>query len=269
VRTSALRLGLISALLIVLGAAPSWAAPVSVRYVEGVTHGFLVIRSPAGDVIAEGDLLQVVRPEGVQSRLVFRFRDGSIHEETAVFSQQRVFTLLGYTLRQQGPTFPMEMDVSLSRDGEKGRYQVRTRPPREDEERTSGEVDLPADVYSGMLTMIVKNVAKGATETVQVLAFTPKPMLVQVEMAPVGEEPVMAGGRRVSATHYVLTPKLGLVRGTIARIIGKNPPPYHCWIVTGDVPAFVNIDGPLYTGGPVWRVETVSPSPPARGSAGR
>lgn len=257
-------LGLIAALLVVLGAAPSWAAPIAVRHAEGVTHGFLVVRSPAGDIIAEGDLLQVVRPEGVESRLVFRFRDGSTYEETALFSQQRVFTLLGYKLRQKGPRFPMEMDVSLSRAGEMGHYQVRSRQEREDETQASGEVDLPADVYSGMLTMLVKNIAKGATETVQVLAFTPKPMLVQVEIAPVGEEPVMAGERRVTATHYVLTPKLGLVRGTIARIIGKNPPPYHCWIVTGDVPAFVNIDGPLYGGGPIWRVETVSPRPPAR-----
>lgn len=265
----ALRRGLMAALLSVAAAAPAWAAPIAVRYAEGVTHGFLAVRSPAGDVIAEGDLLQVARPEGVESRLVFRFRDGSIHEETAVFSQQRVFTLLSYKLRQKGPTFPTEMDVSLSREGDKGRYQARSRQGREDEKQASGEVDLPADVYSGMLTMIIKNVAKGATETVQVLAFTPKPMLVQVEMAPVGEEPIVAGERRVSATHYVLTPKLGVVRGTIARIIGKNPPPYHCWIATGDVPAFVNIDGPLYTGGPIWRVETVSPRPPARGSAGR
>jgi hypothetical protein len=259
-----LRFILGSGLLALVAAAPGWAAPISVRYPEGVTHGFLVVRSPAGDVIAEGDLLQVARPEGVESRLVFRFRDGSTYDETALFSQQRVFTLLSYKLHQKGPSFPMEMDVSLSRERDKGRYQVRSRQEREDEKQQSGEVDMPADVYSGMLTMIVKNIAKGVTETVQVLAFTPKPILVQVEMAPTGEEPVMAGERRVSATHYVLTPKLGLVRGTIARIIGKSPAPYHCWIVTGDVPAFVNIDGPLYTGGPVWRVETVSPRTPAR-----
>ena len=258
------RLSLASALLVMCHAAPSWAGPIPVRYAEGVTHGFLVVRSAAGDVIAEGDLLQVARPEGVESRLVFRFRDGSAYEETAVFSQQRVFTLLSYRLRQKGPSFPMEMDASLSRERDKGRYQVRSRREREDEQQESGEADMPADVYSGMLTTLVKNLAKGAGETVQVLVFTPKPMLVQVEMAPVGEETIIAGERRVSATHYVLTPKLGLVRGTIARILGKNPAPYHCWIAAGDVPAFVNIDGPLYAGGPVWRVETVSPRPPAR-----
>ena len=130
----------------------------------------------------------------------------------------------------------------------------------------------PVDVLhlgGGGFTLPRYYLARGARETVHVLAFGPKPMLVQVEMAPAGDERISAGERRVSATHFVLTPKLGLVRGTIARIIGKNPAPYHCWIVTGDVPAFVNIDGALFPGGPVWRIETVSPRPPARGSAGR
>jgi hypothetical protein len=51
-----------------------------------VTHGFLVLRSPAGEVLAEGDLLQIVRAEGVDSRLVFRFRDGSLYDEAVLFS---------------------------------------------------------------------------------------------------------------------------------------------------------------------------------------
>lgn len=271
-----LHLALGSLWLAVLAPPPSAAAPIDVRYAEGVTHGFLVVRAIAGDVLGEGDLLQVVRPpghpqgpEGVESRLVLRFRDGSLYEETALFSQQGVFTLLAYKLRQRGPSFPMELEVSLTREGEKGRYEVRSRAPGEEHRQDSGVVDMPADVYSGMLTMLVKNLARGVSETVHVLAFGPKPMLVQVEMAPAGEERISAGERRVSATHFVLTPKLGVVRGTIARIIGKNPAPYHCWIVTGDVPAFVNIDGALFPGGPVWRIETASPRPPARGSAGR
>jgi hypothetical protein len=259
----------LAALLLALAVATAAAEPIPVRHAEGVTHGFLVLRSPAGEVIADGDLLQVSRPDAVESRLVFRFRDGSLHDETTAFAQQRVFTLLSYKLLQRGPSFPEEVEVSLSRERDRGRYQARTRPKGAEDKQASGEVDMPADVYSGMMTTIIKNLAKGATATVHVLAFTPKPLLVQVDLAPVGEEHAMAGDRRVASTHYVLTPKLGLVRGTMARIIGKSPAPYHCWIVPGEAPAFVNIDGPLYTGGPIWRVETVSPRPPDRGAAGR
>jgi hypothetical protein len=69
------------------------AGAVAVRFTEGVTHGFLSLRSTAGDLLAEGDLLQVVRPEGVDSRLVFRFKDGSLYDETVVFGQSKVFTM--------------------------------------------------------------------------------------------------------------------------------------------------------------------------------
>ena len=50
---------------------------VAVRYVEGTLHGFLRLRTTSGDVIADGELLQVPRRRGLDSRMVFRFRDSS------------------------------------------------------------------------------------------------------------------------------------------------------------------------------------------------
>ena len=263
------RLVLAVGLSLASGVASVEAGVVTVRYQEGVTHGFLTLRSTAGDLLAEGDLLQVVRAEGVDSRLVFRFRDGSLYDETVVFSQSKVFTLLSYRLRQGGPSFPEEMEVSVDRERDQGRYKVTSRRAGREAETATGEVTLPPDVYNGMFIMILKNLPKGAAETVHVLAFTPKPALVQVELTPQVAETVLAGERRVPVTHYVLKPKLGPVRGALAALFGKTPPDYHGWIVTADVPAFVAIDGPLYTGGPVWRFETVSPRGPARPAAGR
>ena len=243
-------------------AAPVAAAPVSVRYVEGVTHGYLVLRNADGETLADGDLLQVVKPEGVDSRLVFRFRDGSLYDETVIFTQQKVFTLQRYHLIQRGPTFPEELEVKMERA--KGRYEVRSRRGGDEPETVAGELDLAPDVYNGMMIMLLKNLRKGAGETVQNVAFMPKPLVIQLELAAVGEETVMAGDRKVEATHFVMTPKLGLVRGAAAAVLGKTPPNYHCWVVTSGPPAFVAIDGPLYTGGPIWRIETVSPRGPGR-----
>ena len=61
------------------------AAPVAVRHAEGLVHGFLVLRTLAGDTLADGDLIQVALGDRVTSRLVFRFKDDSVHGETAVF----------------------------------------------------------------------------------------------------------------------------------------------------------------------------------------
>jgi hypothetical protein len=244
------------------------AGAVAVRFTEGVTHGFLSLRSTAGDLLAEGDLLQVVRPEGVDSRLVFRFKDGSLYDETVVFGQSKVFTMLSYRLVQRGPTFPEEMEISVDREGDRGRYKVKSRRAGGEAETATGEMELPRDVYNGMFIMLLKNLPKGAAETVHVLAFMPKPTLIQVGLAPAGDT-VATGERRVPVTHFVLKPKLGLLRGAAAALFGKTPPDYHCWLVTADLPAFVAIDGPLYTGGPIWRIETISPRGPTHPAARR
>src|SRR6185295_13699467 len=97
-------------------ATPVAAAPVSVQFSEGVTHGFLLVRSLAGDVVGHGELTQmVVEGDLLESQLVFRFKDGSLHDEKVAFSQHRVFTLISYHLVQRGPSFPEQVDVSIDR----------------------------------------------------------------------------------------------------------------------------------------------------------
>lgn len=261
-RIAFLGFALVGASALAAGPSPALAGPVSVRYLEGVTHGYLVLRNADGETLADGDLLQVVKPDGVDSRLLLRFRDGSLYDETVVFTQQKVFTLVRYHLIQRGPTFPEELEVKMER--KTGRYEVRSRRGGDEPETVAGELDLAPDVYNGMMIMLLKNLAKGATETVQNVVFMPKPLVIQLDLASVGEETVMAGDRKLEATHFVMTPKLGLVRGAAAAVLGKTPPNYHCWVVTSGLPAFVAIDGPLYTGGPIWRIETVSPRGPGR-----
>src|SRR4029079_10724854 len=95
---------LIGAALVGLSSVAS-AEPVAVRHAEGLVHGFLALRSLEGKLLASGDLIQEVHGDLVTSRWVFRFRDGSIHDETAVFSQRGHFRLISDHLVQKGPTF--------------------------------------------------------------------------------------------------------------------------------------------------------------------
>ena len=156
--------------------------------------------------------------------MVFKVVDGSVYDETVVFSQQRVFTLLSYRLVQRGPSFPEEMEVSVDR--EKGTYTARTRRGDSHDEAL-GTIDLPPDVYNGMAVMLLKNLPNGASETVHVLAFTPKPTLIQLELRPAGQGPVPAGARALTATHFALPPKLGAIRRAGAVLLGKSPSIYH------------------------------------------
>ncbi len=118
---------------------------------------------------------------------MFRFKDGSLHDEKVAFSQQRVFTLISYRLVQRGPSFPDQLDVSIDRGT--AEYTVRSQAGEDGKEEVlTGQVDLPKDVYNGMLITVSKNLQKGADETVSVVAFTPKPQIVNVQLHAIDEQ---------------------------------------------------------------------------------
>ena len=104
------------------------------------------------------------------------------------FSQQRVFTLISYRLLQHGPSFPDQIDVSIDRGT--AEYKVRSKAGEYGkEEVVTGEFALPKDAYNGMLIMILKNLPKGADETVSVLAFTPEPHVIECSYLSWGSRP--------------------------------------------------------------------------------
>jgi len=72
-----------------------------------------------------------------------------------------------------------------------------------------------------------------------------------------GEGSFSVGGSSYKTTRYVV--KTGGVAGLLAPLVGKQPQDTHVWILDGDAPAFVKLEGPLYLGGPIWRIELTSP----------
>jgi hypothetical protein len=253
-----------SAVLMALAALvpiPADAVPVAVRFPEGLTHGFLLVRSLAGEILGQGEMTQVVK-EGdlVETQLVFRFKDGSLHDEKVAYSQQRVFTLIRYRLVQRGPSFPEQLDVTMDRGT--GEYKVRSTAGAQGKEKVlTGQVDLPKDAYNGMFATMLLNLPKGTSETVTFLAFTPGPEVIKLELLFMGEQSVQIGEVSRKALHYVFKPDMGMIRELLGKITGKLPAhfQYDCWILADEVPSFVQFEGPLQLMGPILRIELVSP----------
>jgi len=245
---------------------PVDAAPVAVRFSEGVTHGFLVVRSLGGEILGQGEITQVVKEDDlVESQLVFRFKDGSLHDEKVAFSQQRVFTMISYRLVQRGPSFPEQIDISVDRGT--AEYTVRSQAGQDGKEEVlAGQVDLPKDVYNGMLIVVSKNLEKDADETVNVLAFTPKPQIVAVKLRSVDEQPAQIGEVSRKVTQYAFIPQLGTIREFFGKAIGKLPPEFHynCWLMIEAPPSFVQFEGPLQLMAQIVRIGLVSPRMPAQ-----
>jgi hypothetical protein len=240
---------------------PAEGAPVAVRFPEGIAHGFLLMRSLAGEIIGQGEMTQVVKEgDHVERHVVFTFKDGSLHDEKVTFSQQRVFTMLRYHLVQRGPSFPDQIEISIDRST--AEYKVRSKTGADGKEEVlTGAFTLPEDVYNGMVVTMLLNLPKGASGTVNFLAFMPKPEIVKLELNLQGEHTVRIGDLSRKAIRYSFQPDIGMIRELLGKAIGKIPNQFHydCWILDDEVPSFVQFEGPLQLMGPIMRIERVSP----------
>jgi hypothetical protein len=251
-----------SACLLWPGALPGQTVPV--RHAEGLVHGFLSLKTLDGTPLADGDLIQTSRGDRVTTRLVFHFKDGSIHDEIAVYSQRQRFRLITNHLVQKGPAFPQPLEMSI--DGSSGLVTVRYADEGKQKVETK-RIEVPPDLANGVILTLLKNVGSAPPKTISLVAATPKPRLVRLAITGAGDEPFSTGGVTRKATHYVLKVEIGGISGVLAPLVGKQPPDSHVWILGGEAPAFVKSEQPLYLGGPLWRIELVSPVWPRTGPA--
>ena len=91
------------------------------------------------------------------------------------------------------------------------------------------------------------------------VAATPKPRLVTLKTSVASQEAFSTGGVARKATHYVVKVEIGGIAGLLAPFLGKQPAGFPCVGSGGEAPAFVKSEGPLFLGGPLWRIELVSP----------
>jgi len=211
---------------------------------------------------ANGDLIQVARGNRVTSRLVFRFADGSVHDDTVVFSQRQQFRLVSDHLVQKGPAFPQPLDMRI--DAASGQVTVRYVNEHGEAKVEAEHMELPPDVANGLVLTLLKNVRPGAPATVSFVAATPKPRLVKLVITSVGPHRFSTGSAERTAARYAVHVDIGGVSGLLAPIFGKQPPDSHVWILGGEAPAFVKAEQQLYLGGPQWAIELIAPTFPTR-----
>ena len=235
------------------------AESVAVRYNEGVAHGFLVLRTPGGKPVADGDSTQVVRDGLVTSKLSFKFTDGSVYEETTIFSQRGTFRLLKDHVVQKGPQFKPPMETSI--DSTTGQVSVRYTDDHGKQKALTEKLALPPDVANGLLFTLMKDIEPGVPKTtVSYVAATPKPRLVHLEIIPQSQERFSIGSHSHKALRYLVKVKIGGLTGTLAHLMGKQPANMQVWVLAEGAPAFVRFDGPLYSNGPIWRMELAIPA---------
>src|SRR5437773_1134850 len=202
-------------------------------------------------------MTQDARSDRVTTHLIFRFKDGSIYEDTTIFSQRGTFRLLSDHLILRGPSFKQPMDTSI--DASTGQVKVRYTDDRGKEKVIAQRMELPPDVANGLLLTLMKDIKPSVPRTtVSMVATRPKPRRAKLAILPHGEEPFTIGSFRHKAMHFVVKVEIGGVTGFLARLMGKQPADTHVWVLGGEAPAFVKAEGPFYVGGPIWRIQLAS-----------
>lgn len=237
------------------------SAPVPARYTRGTIHGLLELRSDDGKVVASGDLVQVARGGQITGQVTFHFKDGSIDDETTVYSQHGVLKLISDHHVQKGPSFPQPLDLYIDCIANKVTVRSTGKDGKEDVKVKS--MKLPPDLANGLVSAIVENVRPAATETrVPLLVAAPMLRLVTLVVAPHGEDSFSVGGAARKALHYEIKIELGGIVGMVAPMIGKQPPNIQIWVVGGQAPTFVREQGQLYADSPVYTIELAGPTWP-------
>lgn len=254
-----LRLSACAALLVTaLSSGPLPAAQtVSVRHRPGALHGFLALRSMDGAAIGDGDLIQTIAGDRVTARTTFRFHDGSLNDETAVFSVRGAYRLISYRLIQRGAMFehPLTLDVDMAT----GKVAVHSQD--EGKDKVDEQVmKLPADLGNGLLIPLLQDLdAKQLPLTVPLLVATPGLRVVKLVITNAGSIQFRTGRTARTATDYLVKTDIGGLAGVVAPIVGKQPPDAHVWILADAVPVFIKSEAPLSAGGPLVRTELTSP----------
>ena len=238
-----------------------------VRQVDGTIHGLAEMRSEDGHVIASGDLTRVVQGGHITSRLIFHFKDGSIDDETTVFSQRRTLQLITDHHIQKGPSFPHPMDVLI--DARTGQVTVQSTGKDGKAEVKTEHLDLPPDLANGMMPVVAENLRPGAPQTLSMVVTTPKPRLVKLVISYVGEDRYLLAGAARKAFHYEIKIDLGGVAGVVAPLIGKKPPNIEVWTIGGAATTLAREYGPLYPEGPMVTILPASPTWPSGTTANR
>jgi hypothetical protein len=230
---------------------------VKIRYREGSVAGFVILRNEKGAVLASGEFSQVPHGDKIKSRLVLYFRDGSLDDETSVYSQKSTFHLITDHHVQRGRAFPDPMDVTI--DVPSQMVSIRTLSEGNQAVKTE-HVDLPADLANGLLFNLIKNLQTNTPKVeVSYLSPSPKPRLVKLAISMEKEGQFTVASRTLKAVEWDVKPELGGLAGVVAPMIGKQPPDLHVWITKDGVPTIVRVDAALYNGGPVWSIQLASP----------
>jgi hypothetical protein len=217
----------------------------------------MLLRNEDGKPIGVGDWDQKIHGGQLSSHLKLRFDDGSVYEDTTVFTQQQLFRVISDHLLESGPIFKDPIEVWTDcRSG-----QVKVRQSKDGKDKiTTQRLNIPADLANGVLFILLENLPDASRHTVSMLVATPKPRIVKLTISPQADDTFSIHNTKYQAKTYLIHIDIGGVAGAVAPLVGKQPADTHVWLAKADVPIFLRSIGPLSSDAPAVQIELAAPT---------
>ena len=241
-------------LTVTLATHPTLADPIPVKHAQGMVHGFLTIHSGAGLTIGYGEFTQTTDGDRITDRLVYHFRDGSLDDETTIFTQHETFKFVSDRHIQRGPFFPIQSELNVDAGGSVTLHSIDKQGKSQD---TTTHMDLGTDISNGMIGTLLINIPPNAPDFKLgvVVPAQGKPRLIHFAVSSAGQQSFSVVGYPRKASVFRMKPEIGGIEGVLAPIVNKQPPDIVIWVLEGDAPLFVREVGQLSEDGPIVSIE--------------
>ena len=234
-------------------------AQIAVKHPVGGLHGFLTIKSQSGNKIGWGEFDEAAQGDTCTIHLTYHFVDGSVDEQTTVFTQRDNFKLVSDHRVQRGKFFPHPMDLAV--DGN-GQATLKITDTHGNVKTETTHIDTPSDASGGLISYslinaVLTNIAPDASpfKMAMVVPMLGKPHAVRLDVSPAGKANFSIVGTTQHASVFRLKVEIGGIAGAIAPVVGKQPADSLLSVMEGDAPTIVRIVGPLGEDTPVVSIE--------------
>jgi hypothetical protein len=241
------------------------AGQTGVKYKAGALHGFLSIRSEGGVHLGYGELSQIAVGDRVTAHLVYHFLDGSLDDETTVFTQGKTFQFVSDHHIQRGPFFPKPSDITVEANGQ---VTMRSVDKNGETKVETNTMDIPPDLSNGMVGTILQNIPADAPEfKMGMIVPSGKGRAIKLDVTPDAKQTFRTAGTTRKASVFRVKTEIGGAAGVIAPLVGKKPGDILVWVLEGEPPTLVRIVGPLGEGTATVSLEVAGTSFPKNPAA--
>jgi hypothetical protein len=223
----------------------------------GAEHGFPGFCDSEGKKLGDGDFRQWLEGERLHVVITYKFPDGQLYEENALFRQNKELTQEQWSWKEmKGDKLQREFAADLVAG-------TATAKIPDENKDVSSKIDIdPGRTFAGFgFTIALSNLRprllKGEQIELKALGFMPKPflkpMVVPVNISHAGLERMKMSGRYLRGDHFVIRPEISFLVKLFIKV-----PDTHIWL-TEPPAGFLRWEGPVaLSTDPMRRVDLVS-----------